>query len=334
MHDNIKLKKRNDAKISHSLVSVIMPVYNTPTELLTVAVKSVMLQTYKEIELIIIDDGSEKLCADVCDKLAAGNDRIRVLHNANLGVSVVRNLGLNESKGEYIAFIDSDDTMVLNALQVMVEQIEGVDFVVCGCNRVYHDVIEEKAQVNNAVVIDNIKCIDYLCYMNSPYSHIETNAIWGKLFRRELINNLRCDEKMVMGEDFKFNFDYIMKSKKGKYLDFCGYNYLERDGSLSRKYNDKMIRSIDVLDKMILEYEDTVVYDALISRSVNIAFTILMLLPDNMREEKKRIQHFINKFRGKVLRNPKTKRKVRIACLTSYFGYKTTKKIFEISRKS
>ncbi len=333
-YDNIKGRVVDDkaTRVKCELVSIIMPVYNTPSNLLTAAVKSVMLQTYEKIELIIVDDGSEKSCADVCDRLAAEDNRIRVFHNENSGVSVVRNIGLNKSKGEYIAFLDSDDTMMLNTLQVMVEHIKGVDFVTCGCNHVKQTVMGGKANLYNMVTIRSEKCIDYLCYMYSPYSHIETNAIWGKLYRKKLLKDLRYDESMVMGEDFKFNFDYITKCSEGKYLDFCGYNYLERGGSLSRKYNNKMIQSIDVLEKMIQEYANTSVLDALVSRSVNIAFSILMMVPDECKDERDKIVEFISKYRDRVVSNPLTKNKVKLAVLTSYIGYRFTKMLFRLSR--
>ena len=112
-----------------------MPVYNTENDLLRVSIRSIQGQTYGMIELIVVDDGSEKRCAELCYTIA--DDRTRVFHIENAGASAARNKGIDESSGEYIVFIDSDDTMAANAFEVMVTQIEGVNFVSCGCKHVH-----------------------------------------------------------------------------------------------------------------------------------------------------------------------------------------------------
>ena len=169
--------------------------------------------------------------------------------------------------------------------------------------------------------------------MSPKFRHIETNAIWGKLYRRCVIGDLRFDKDMIMAEDFKFNFDYIMKCSMGKYLDFEAYNYLERGDSISRIFKPQMMYTIEKLEEMISENEDSSVYHPLISRCVNIAFTILMMVPNELEDERKRIERYISSYRNKVLRNKLTKKKVRMACLSSYLGFGTTKKLFELCRR-
>lgn len=326
-NDSTKFVQENQKETVYGLISIIMPVYNTLTDLLNKAVASVIAQTYKNFELLIIDDGSKESCAKACDRLMEIDERIRVIHINNAGVSAARNRGIEESRGEFIAFIDSDDTMPDNSLQVMIDEINGVDFVVCGCRHVQLG-NKEKERIEGPrglVIKKRESCIEYLCYMNSPFSNIETNAIWGKLYRRKQINSIRFNENMVMAEDFRFNFDYIMSCSMGKYLDFIGYKYLERGGSLSRKYNPKMVITIDILEKMVNEYMETSVYKALLSRSINIAFTILMMIPKDKQDDTLRIENFISKYRNQVLRNPQTKKKVKAGVLSSYISYKLTK---------
>lgn len=327
--DSPELVQEDKTKTVRKLVSVIMPVYNTDEELLRAAVQSVQLQTYQNLELIIIDDGSESQCAELCDNIA--DDRTRVLHIKNSGVSVARNRGIDESRGEFIAFIDSDDTMAENAIAVMVEQIERVDFVTCGCKHVHSINNPFPAVMNGYEILNQSNCIEYLCYMNPKYGHIETNAIWGKLYRRDIIGYLRFDTDIVMAEDFIFNFEYITKSGQGKYLDFMAYNYLEREDSISRSFRPKMMNTIDKLEEMICENPN--MYDPLISRCVNIAFTILMMVPKESTKTRKHIENFINTYRSKVLANSKTKKKVKLAVVTSYLGYGTTRKLFDLNRR-
>ena len=125
-------------------MSVIMPVYNTKNDLLRASIRSIQGQTYELIELIVVDDGSEKRCAELCDMIA--DEKTKVYHIENAGASAARNKGINESSGEYIAFIDSDDMMAPNAIEVMVAQIEGVNFVSCGCKHV-HTITNSKQAV-------------------------------------------------------------------------------------------------------------------------------------------------------------------------------------------
>ncbi|WP_049962461.1 glycosyltransferase family 2 protein [Oribacterium sp. FC2011] len=323
--------QENQEETVQGLVSVIMPVYNTEEDLLRASIRSIQGQTYEMMELIVVDDGSEKQCAELCDTIA--DEKTRVYHIENAGASAARNKGINESSGEYIAFIDSDDTVAPNAIEVMVAQIEGVNFVSCGCKHGQTITNSKHAVMRGSEIKDRNDCIEYLCYMSPKFGHIETNAIWGKMYRRCVIGKLRFDTDMIMAEDFKFNFDYIMKCSKGKYLDFEAYNYLERGDSISRIFKPQMMSTIEKLEEMISENEDSSVYDPLISRCVNIAFTILMMVPCELKEERRRIEKFISLYRGQVIRNPQTKKKVRMACLSSFLGFGTTKKIFELSRR-
>lgn len=322
----------NKMEAVRGLVSVIMPVYNTPDTYLKAAVDSIINQTYKNLELLIVDDGSNADCSGICDKLGE-KDKVTVLHVINSGASAARNIGIEKAKGEYIAFIDSDDTMDENAIQIMVDEIEAADFAAIGCEHVTDTYDINPSVYKGKALAKKENCIRYLCYMNPPYSHIESNAIWGKLYKRELIGNLRFEETMVMAEDFKFNFDYIMRTGNGVYIDYIGYKYLERRDSISRSYKPAMMETIGIIEKMVNCYKGTCIDEPLISRCVNIAFTILMMVPDGLKEERSRIERFISSYRRKVIRNPKTKKKVKIACILSYFGYGITRIIFEINRR-
>ena len=94
-----------------------------------------------------------------------------------------------------------------------------------------------------------------------------------------------------------------------------------------------MMNTIDEIDRMIQEWENTDFFDALISRCVNIAFTILMMIPDELKDEQKRIECFINKHRSGVIRNSRTKKKVKIAAISSFLGYGITRKLFALNRR-
>ncbi|SFP38199.1 Glycosyltransferase involved in cell wall bisynthesis [Butyrivibrio proteoclasticus] len=315
-------------KIVRELVSVIMPVHDTEGDLLKKAVRSVQRQTYHNIEFIIVDDGSEWDCAKLCDEIA--DARTKVLHINNSGVSVARNRGIDECNGEYIIFIDSDDTMAENAIAEMVENVKGIDFVACGCRHIKNTCTQFYAVMKGYEIRDQVGCIDYLCYMTPKFACIETNAVWGKLYRKDIIGNQRFDADMIIAEDFKFNFDYIMKCSRGKYLDFNAYNYYEHEGSISRNFKPQMMKTIEKLEELIDVNKNSSIYEPLISRCVNIAFTILMMLPSYLSKDQKKIELFIDRNKCQVLKNPKTKSKVKMAILTSLLGYGFTRKIFKL----
>ena len=203
----------------------------------------------------------------------------------------------------------------------------------CGCKHVHTITNSKPVVLRGSEIKDRNGCIEYLCYMSPKYRNIETNAILGKLYRKCVIGDLRFDTDMIMAEDFMFNFDYVMKYSRGKYLDFEAYNYFERGDSISRTFKPQMMSAIDKLEEMISKNKESSVYDPLISRCVNISFTILMMVPCELKEERRRIEKFISLYRGQVIRNSQTKKKVRMACLSSFLGFGTTKKIFELSRR-
>lgn len=110
--------------MSIGLISVVIPVYNTPKDKLTYCMSSVMSQTYSNLEIIIVDDGSKKDIADEADRYAQKDKRIKVVHTKNLGLSLARSNGISVSKGDYIFFLDSDDVISLNAIECLAEAIQ------------------------------------------------------------------------------------------------------------------------------------------------------------------------------------------------------------------
>lgn len=128
---------------TEKMVSVIVPVYNTPIEFLRTCVKSIVDQTYRMVELLLVDDGSQESCAEECDRLkdtyAAEIGGIRLIHKKNGGVSSARNAGLDRAKGEYIMFIDSDDYVHPDFIKILVKAIEqwNCEVAVCDSKNIY-----------------------------------------------------------------------------------------------------------------------------------------------------------------------------------------------------
>ena len=191
-------------------ISVIVPVYNVE-QYLPRCIDSILTQTFTDFEVLLIDDGSTDSSGKICDEYAEKDERIRVFHKENGGVSSARNLGLDNAIGEWICFSDSDDTMRNNYLQVMlsIEEKTNVDMIVCSILRkkysdrilTLQDFVYEKTQFGN--LLCNLRKVGLL------------GVPWNKLFKAEIIknNNLQFDINLDSYEDEIFNLQYLQYAK-------------------------------------------------------------------------------------------------------------------------
>lgn len=205
-------------------VSVIIPVYKAE-KYLAVCVDSVLQQTYKELEVILVEDGSPDQCGQICDEYAKKDSRVKVIHKENQGVSMARNTGLELATGEYVQFVDSDDYLDIHMIETLVNALEEskADLVLCGfyeknlnfdrVSKAEEDVgVYEKAQFLKGI-------------MKNPYS-FHYGVLWNKLFKREKIGNLRFLADMDFGEDLIFNLHYFGCCHTIRVIDEPLYYYI------------------------------------------------------------------------------------------------------------
>lgn len=194
-------------------VSIIIPVYNAE-KCLKRCIDSVLSQTYRNIEVILVDDGSKDNSDNICDVYASEDDRVKVIHKENAGVSAARNDGITAATGEFIAFIDADDWIDSDYVEILVGHCEYPlvvsGFKQFGANEKVYGPIDSKA-------IDVIHDIPDL--WNNP-TNIYWHYVWGKLFHRDTIirNNLAFANGMIYLEDFCFVLEYLACIDK-LYLD-------------------------------------------------------------------------------------------------------------------
>lgn len=226
-------------------VSVIVPVYNTNEKYLIKCITSIKNQTYKNLEIVIIDDGSEKETAELCDKLAKDDSRIVVVHKANEGVSEARNTGLSLVSGNWVTFVDSDDWIEVNMIDVLIKKTENCDLVIA---RNFID--NEKMIIANedieVVHNENYELINNLL-LDKP--KIKTlGAVWGKLYSKKVINNIYFSKKVKMGEDYLYNFDVFLNVNTAKYIPNYLYHYRnDNNDSVTRKYDKKLLEKYEML---------------------------------------------------------------------------------------
>ncbi len=223
-------------KVSNEpLISVIIPVYKVE-KYLEKCVDSVINQTYKNLEIILVDDESPDNCPKICDEYAKKDKRIKVIHKENGGVGSARNKGMEKAVGEYITFVDSDDWLEKNFIQEMLFIINKykVDYVTCGYYRVY----ENKKEIINGnleeIVIDSKEYVNKLLNVQNGYGFVHM-----KLIKKEKISSLRFEEKLVVGEDALFNIQLCKNIEKIVIYNKPLYNYYFNTNSVVRKYNNE-----------------------------------------------------------------------------------------------
>lgn len=191
-------------------------------------INSILNQSFKDWELILVDDGSPDRSGSICDSFAAGDDRIRVFHQTNSGVSAARNMGICQAKGDYLCFIDSDDLVEPDFLDSFWEKDENADLYLQGVK-----LVDDRMIVKNIVSFENVLHLgieDYrIVYMYAEEEHI-FNSPWARLFKRQIIvdNNVRFDSSLSFGEDHVFSLQYLLYVRKLSYVSNSGYLYVRR----------------------------------------------------------------------------------------------------------
>lgn len=211
--------------MEEKLVSIIVPVYKTKPYLER-CVQSVMKQTYTCWELLLVDDGSPDDSGLFCDELADKDKRIRVLHKVNGGVSSARNLGIRESKGEWIMFLDSDDFFKdSNYIERLIAVSENSDIVISGfC---YHSDIHGYNMAG--ITSQDMKYADheYCPFVSKNLNRFDFLVVWAKLFNRQIIqtHHLQFNEKMVVAEDALFLHQYLLWCHSLSVSSMTGYAF-------------------------------------------------------------------------------------------------------------
>lgn len=216
------------------MVSIIIPVYNTQSRLKG-CFDSILSQTYEDIEVIAIDDGSTDSSFEILKDYQSRDNRVKVYHQDNHGVSYTRNYGLSVAEGEYIAFVDSDDQIEETYIERLMEPMEEekLDLVLCGykerregrAEEIVHNLSESQYDALSGKFSDDIYLLR--AFIGSP---------WMKLYKSQLIkaNHIRFSEDMITGEDQVFNFQYFMHLKKYKFINKPEYIYIREKESLSQ----------------------------------------------------------------------------------------------------
>lgn len=220
------------------LISVIVPVYNTAAYLER-CINSVLNQSYDNIEVICVDDGSTDESGIILDQIARRSPKVKAIHTENRGVSSARNIALSKANGDYIGFVDSDDYIHKDMYKILVNLIlkSDVDFVSCGYY--YDNNVNVKRVLNQKnVPLQSINIIEtlYYIYKRDEYKGVG-GYLWTRLFKKELIKDvsgnvkIQFDEDLNVGQDIVFLAKICESVKKTLYTDQALYYYYQRKDS-------------------------------------------------------------------------------------------------------
>ena len=250
------------------LVSVIVPVYNAE-KYLKRCIESILAQTYGNIELILIDDGSKDSSGSICDEYAKIDSRIRVIHNTNSGVAATRNIGIMEAMGDYISFVDSDDYIAPNMLETLVGKAseQNSDIVMCKyyidksgeitfASMEYDDTYDGAESVKNG-----------LLYRYYTDDHSGLYSLCNKLIKKTVYytNSILLDTSLKRGEDAWFLFQCLKHCKRVDYVPEAFYYYYQNENSIMHTvYEDQYAQWVGMRKRLLNENEElkfTIDYD-------------------------------------------------------------------------
>ena len=229
------------------LISIIIPVYNAE-KYLSQCLKSIIEQSYNNLEIILINDGSTDDSKNICDKIASKDKRIIVIHKENGGISSARNKGLDIAKGEYIAFCDDDDIIHTNMIELLYKNLVHSDADLAMCNTLSIHPNQNIPSINiqqyNTQRLSNYELL-HLIFKSATDDpmHLNSNCIWNKLYKKKYLNNLRFKDKGF--EDTYFSTLVYCNISSCIYIKAPLYYWFVRNSSKShQKFDERNYLSI------------------------------------------------------------------------------------------
>lgn len=230
------------------LLSIIVPIYNVE-KYLRRCVDSILAQTYKQLEIILVDDGSTDGSSAICDEYQREDSRIVVIHKTNGGLSSARNAGLNVAKGDYIGFVDSDDYVSNDMYELLFQKIKDSKRDIA--NIMYVRAVETGEIIPSRVPHYKDENFSAEKFLEELLLHVGDVSVCSKLFPKELIGNVRFLEG-VLNEDLLFFIELIKEINEIRFVGSTGYYYFVRKNSISSRYGKSFIdmqkNSLTVLD--------------------------------------------------------------------------------------
>lgn len=310
------------------LISIIVPCYNVEAYLCK-CVDSLLAQTYKNIEIILVDDGSPDASGAICDEYAQKDNRIKVIHKKNGGLSDARNVAIDIAKGEYITFVDSDDFVASDYVETLYHLVKKYQCKVgVAWLRTFHEGCE--ADTNQLPYIE--KLFDRMEGIEKMfYQELFDTAAWCKIYHRSLFETGIRYPLGLIYEDLPTTYLLFLQADKIAFCNRVIYNYLLRANSIEGQpfKANKLDSALKILD-MIQSHANELkpIEKAVRCRMLSFCLHILLEMPAGYSDKRKQVLiDYVKRNRWKVLTDIRARKKARIGALISYLGLNTARRI-------
>ncbi len=313
------------------MISIIIPVYNVE-QYLDKCLQSVINQTYQDIEIILVDDGSSDSSGILCDKWKEKDSRIKVIHKSNGGLSNARNVGIEQANGKYLMFIDSDDIVANDLCKVLFEMLKNnhADISICNATHIFNNEFDFK-NTGKIYCYDCNEAISQLWYQKSFLP-----SAWGKLYKKSLFNNIRFPKGKIY-EDMFTTYKLIFRSRCIVKSERKLYHYLIREDSILGTVNvKKQLDMVEAAEEM-LDFAIKNASSSIKAATYRVSISSIMVIAHcqvinrNKYEEqiKTNLWNNIKGNRIKIIFDPNAKNKYKILAMISLCGKKALQLFYQ-----
>ena len=314
------------------LISVIIPVYNVE-KYVQKCLDSVTNQSYHNLEIILVDDGSTDSSGKICDTYAKKDERITVIHQKNQGLSEARNNGMKVAHGKYTTFIDSDDYIHQEMIMFLYKTLKQyqADIATCTATFVYENGACKAPKEDLMIEVHTSKeALELMLYQTKI-----NNSAWGKLYKTSLLDNITYPRQQHY-EDVGTTYKILRKATQVVITNAPYYFYLQRTNSIARQFNKKtfdIIKQVHLLQKDLMKTHPGL-ENAINSRVLNADFFVIrQLKKKEYKKEYFALRQEIKQLRGKVLRDSKVRKKTKMGIILSYLGIPVMRVCYNLLEK-
>lgn len=325
---NIRYTEKHINNYMAYLISIIIPCYKVE-KYLSQCIESIISQTYHNLEIILVDDGSPDNCGRICDDYAKRDNRIKVIHKKNGGLSDARNVAIDLATGEYITFVDSDDYISADYVETLYNLCHKYQCKVSVASfQAFHEDSGPVLLSNKEYHEDCQSAIEAIEQMF--YQEKFDTAAWAKLYHRSLFNTGIRYPKGLLYEDLPTTYLLMAGADKIAFCNRIIYYYLLRPNSIEgSKFSPWKMDSALKIFEMMEAHDELIskVKKAFECRMMSFAFHLLLKMPEGY-EHRDILWERIKTVRMSVILDSRARKKARLAGIVSYFGMKNVKRIF------
>ena len=322
---------KNSVGKEQPLISLIVPCYNVE-QYLPKCVDSILRQSYHNLEIWLVDDGSPDKCGKICDDYAKQDNRVRVIHKVNGGLSDARNVAIDQATGEWITFVDSDDYLADDCVETLYRLVEkyGCEVSVALFETFYEG---ETPNISNSLSVEEkmepVKAVEQMFYQK----YFDTSA-WAKRYHRRLFEDGIRYPKGLIYEDLATTYLLMLKSNGVAYVDKVVYYYLLRSSSIEGEYNPKKIKSGLAVIELMDAQSDLLrpLEKAYRCRKFSLFYHLIIPTPKDA-VGRDVMADYLRQNRWKVLIDKRARKKARMAAFLSFGGLNFIKFVFSFINK-